>query len=42
MQNKTKASMSENQREKTPILWDDVREGLCCVVNLTTNAKLGL
>lgn len=41
MQNKTKASMSENQREKTPILWDDVREGLCCVINLTTNAQVG-
>ena len=41
MQNKTKASMSDAQKEKTPILWDDVREGLCCVVNLTTNAQVG-
>lgn len=41
MQNKTKASMTENQREKTPILWDDVRSGLCCVINLTTNAQVG-
>lgn len=41
MQNKTKASMTENQREKTPILWDDVRSGLCCVLNLSTDAQVG-
>ena len=41
MQNKTKATMSDNQKEKTPILWDDVREGLCCVINLSTNAQVG-
>lgn len=41
MQNKTKATMSDAQKEKTPILWDDVREGLCCVINLTTNAQVG-
>ena len=41
MQQKTKAAMSEAQRAKTPITWDDVREGLCCVINLTTNAQVG-
>lgn len=41
MQVKTKASMSDAQKEKTPILWDDVRAGLCCVLNLSTNAQVG-
>lgn len=41
MQNKTKATMTENQKEKTPILWDDIRSGLCCVINLSTNAQVG-
>lgn len=41
MQNKTKASMTDAQKEKTPILWDDVRFGLCCVVNLSSNAQIG-
>lgn len=41
MQNKTKATMTESQKEKTPILWDDIRSGLCCVVNLSTNAQVG-
>lgn len=41
MQNKTKATMTDNQKEKTPILWDDVRAGLRCVINLSTNAQVG-
>ena len=41
MQNKTKATMTETQRDKTPILWDDIRSGLCCVINLSTNAQVG-
>lgn len=41
MQNKTKATMTDNQKEKTPILWDDIRSGLCCVINLSTNAQVG-
>ena len=41
MQNKTKATMTDNQKEKTPILWDDIRAGLRCVVNLSTNAQVG-
>lgn len=41
MQNKTKATMTDNQKEKTPILWDDIRAGLCCVINLSTNAQVG-
>ena len=41
MQNKTKATMTESQRDKTPILWDDIRSGLCCVINLSTNAQVG-
>lgn len=41
MQNKTKATMTDNQKEKTPILWDDIRAGLRCVINLSTNAQVG-
>ena len=41
MQNKVKATMTDNQKEKTPILWDDIRSGLCCVINLSTNAQVG-
>ena len=41
MQNKTKATMTDNQKEKTPILWDDVRAGLRCIINLSTNAQVG-
>lgn len=41
LQNKTKATMTDNQKEKTPILWDDIRSGLCCVINLSTNAQVG-
>ena len=41
MQKKCRDSMTENQRNKTPVLWDDIREGLCCVINLSTNAQVG-
>ena len=41
MQNKTKSTMTDGQKEKTPILWDDIRSGLCCVINLSTNAQVG-
>lgn len=41
IQNKAKSSMSDSQREKLPIIWDDVRSGLCCVINLSTNAQVG-
>lgn len=34
-------TMTENQREKTKILWEDVRTGLNCVINLSTNAQVG-
>ena len=41
MQNATNATMSENQRNKLKITWDDVRTNLFCVLNLTTNAAVG-
>ena len=37
----TNKTMTENQREKTKILWEDVRTGLNCVINLSTNAQVG-
>lgn len=39
--NETNKTMTENQREKTKILWEDVRTGLNCVINLSTNAQVG-
>lgn len=41
MASKTTASMSDAQREKIKILWEDVKYGLCAVVNLSTNAQVG-
>ena len=38
---KAKATQTDNQREKYKILWEDVKSGLCMVVNLTTGAQVG-
>jgi DNA gyrase/topoisomerase IV subunit B len=40
MQNKVKNSMSESQKNKYPVIWDDVRSGLYCVILLTTDAQV--
>lgn len=40
LQNKTKASMTEKEREKWDITWNDVKEGLKLVINLSTNAQV--
>lgn len=40
MQMKAKDSMSEIQREKNPVIWNDVRTGLVCIVNLSTDAQV--
>lgn len=37
----TNKTMTENQKEKTKILWEDVRTGLNAVINLSTNAQVG-
>lgn len=37
----TNKTMTENQREKMKILWEDVKTGLNCVINLSTNAQVG-
>lgn len=36
-----KDQMTETQWEKYRPTWDDVRSGLCCVINLNTNAEVG-
>ena len=36
-----KEAMTEAQWEKYKPTWDDVRAGLCCVINLNTNAEVG-
>lgn len=38
---KAKSTQTDNQREKYKILWEDVKSGLCMVVNLTTGAQVG-
>ena len=40
IQTKAKETMSDAQKEKYPILWEDIRSGLCCVINLSTNAQV--
>lgn len=41
MQNKVNASMSEGQRDKLKITWDDIRTNLFCTINLSSNAYVG-
>lgn len=40
IQNKTKESMTEKEREKWDITWNDVKEGLKLCINLSTNAQV--
>ena len=40
IQTKVKETMSDAQKEKYPVLWEDIRSGLCCVINLSTNAQV--
>lgn len=41
IQNKVNDSMSEAQRNKLKITWDDCRTNLYCVLSLSTNAQVG-
>lgn len=41
MQNKINTTMSEAQKSKLKITWDDIRTNLYCVINLSTNAQVG-
>lgn len=41
MQNATNASLSDKQKEKLKITWDDVRTNLFCAINLSSNAQVG-
>lgn len=41
MQGKINATMSETQKNKLKITWDDIRTNLFCVLNLSTNAYVG-
>lgn len=38
---KTLGTMTEAQKEKMRLTWEDVRTGLCAVMNLDTNAQVG-
>ena len=40
MQTKVKSTMTDNQKEKYPIIWDDIRSGLTCIINVSTNASV--
>ena len=40
IQTKAKESMSDAQKEKYPVLWEDIRSGLCCVINLSTDTQV--
>lgn len=41
MQNKINSTMSEAQRDKLKVTWDDIRTNLFAVINLSTNAQVG-
>lgn len=40
LQNKTKGSMSDKEKEKWDITWNDVKQGLKLIVNLGTDAQV--
>lgn len=41
MQSKVNDSMSDAQKDKLKVTWDDIRTNLFCVINLSTNAYVG-
>lgn len=41
IQNSVNSSMSESQKNKLQIKWDDIRTNLFCVLNLSTDAAVG-
>lgn len=41
IQNAANASMSDAEKKRLKITWDDVRAGLYCVLNLSTNSAVG-
>lgn len=38
---KTNETISDNQKSKLKILWDDIRSNFYCVINLSSNAQIG-
>lgn len=40
MTSKVYATMTDAQKEKTKILWEDIKSGLSAVINLSTNAQV--
>lgn len=41
IQNAVNKSMSEAEKKRLTVTWDDIREGLVCVINLSTNVEVG-
>lgn len=41
MMNKVNATLSDSQKDKLGIKWDDIRTGLNVAINLSTNAEVG-
>lgn len=41
MVTKVRETMTDAQKEKMKILWEDVKNGLYCVINLSTDAQVG-
>lgn len=41
MQSKVNDTMSDNQKSKLKVTWEDIRTNLFCVLNLSTNAQVG-
>ena len=41
MQSKVNDSMSDSQKNKLKVTWEDIRTNLFCVINLSTNAYVG-
>ena len=41
MQSKINETISEKQRDKFKVTWDDIRTNMYCVINMSTNAAVG-
>ena len=41
MLSKARATQTDAQKEKYPIKWEDIKMGLCVIINLTTGAQVG-
>lgn len=40
LQNATKKSMSDKEKEKIDILWQDIKDNILCIINVSTNAEV--